>query len=125
MKDNLIEDVPLFLKIALQGKVIEFVPIKTVKYRKTVNNMTSTKGIIVPKYSMQLYDAIYSASKEYGMRRFIINSLWNKILLKVIFLRGNNGFICQFINFIRVKLQPILFYYILDKLIKKIKLCPS
>lgn len=113
---KLIEDIPFYLKLALNDKKIEFAPIVTVRYRKSKYNLTNTLDQIIPSYSVHLSRAIYNASKNYGKMKYIINSYWNKMFVSVIMLLGNKSYICHIVNLIRIKLQPIRYYSFMNKI---------
>jgi alpha-1,3-rhamnosyltransferase len=109
------EDTPFYLKMGLLDKIITFFPISTVKYRKHQYNLTSLNKKVLPYYISQSNNAIYQASLKYGKRKFIINSLWNKILISLIFRFGNKGFLANSLNKLRLTFQPIRFFNLLMK----------
>lgn len=114
---NFIEDVPFYLKLALKGKVISFAPIKTINYRKSINNLTSTYDKIIPVYSKQLYQSIFRASRKYGKTKYILNAIWNLIFVSIILSLGNKGIIAYSLNKVRLKLHPLRYYNLKRKLL--------
>ncbi len=114
---SLNEDTPFYLKIGLKHKLIKFIPIVTVKYRRHLNNVTRiTDNKILPNYLNQVCKATFLASKEYGKLKYILNAFWNKTLVSLVIRLGNQGVVCKFINKIRLTFQPIRFYNLLNKL---------
>lgn len=113
---SFIEDGPFYLKAGLKNKIIYFAPIITVKYRKHINTVTSTSSRVLPAYFLQLYTANYLATIEYNKIRFIINSCWHYVMIKAIFAFNNKGLLARIINRIRIHLQPIRVYKLLDKI---------
>lgn len=116
-KYPLIEDVPFYLNVALKGKIMIFVPIITVKYRKHQNNLTSVHKKVIANYTYQYYSAIYNASLKYGKKKYIHNAYWNKSLVFLIFKLGNKGVLLNFLNNKRIALQPIRFFNLLNKML--------
>jgi alpha-1,3-rhamnosyltransferase len=116
------EDIPFYLSLAINNKLIYFTPIKTVKYRKHKDSLTTVNDRILPIYMSQTYTAIYKASIKYKDVIYIINSMWHLMLIKLIFKLGNIGWLCKKINDIRNTLQPIRllwFKRIFEKLFKQ------
>lgn len=111
------EDIPFFLKLALHGKKIHYAPVLTALYRQHKNNLTNKKDYVLPRYELQIYTALFNASKKYGKWKFIISHLWHKSIVKTIFLFGNRGFLLSALNWVRINLQPIRFYNLISKLI--------
>ena len=111
-----IEDIPFYIKLAFYGKLISYCPITTVKYRKSCNNLTSAGNKILPIYQEQLYYAVYRTSVKYNKVRFILNSLWNLMLVKLIFALGNKGWLALRVNDMKSHFQPIRFFNMIHKL---------
>lgn len=111
------EDIPFYLKVGLKKKLLYFEPIVTVKYRKHKENLTSKKNAILQLYTIQTHEAILRASKEYGKIKFITNSLWNLLYIKIIFYLGNKGLICLILDKIRMQFQPIRIFNLINRII--------
>ena len=110
------EDVPFFLKLALNGKKVCYAPVLTAKYRKHNSNYTNRGDFVLPRYMLQIYTVVYDASKKYGKRKFIITNYWHKAIVKAIFFFGNQGVFCSVLDWFRLSFQPIRFYNLINKL---------
>lgn len=110
-----IEDVPFYLNLLFANKKIYFRPILTVKYRIHSNNISVNKNNVLPLYMQEYSNTIINASKRYGKMKFILNSFWSKILIKMIIALGNEGKICRILNVIRKTFQPIRFFDLIKR----------
>ena len=113
---TLIEDVPFYLKLGLNNKLILFSPVITVKYRIHQTNISRIDNKIFPGFMYQNQSSIYQASLIYGKTKFILQSFWNKIMIYLIMKLGNKGYFLSLLNKIRLTFRPLRFYSLLDKL---------
>lgn len=112
------EDTPYYLSLGLHKKMIYFKPIVTVNYRKSLNNLTSVLLKVIPVYMAQSNLSIYKASLKYGKLKFILNSFWNQVLILIILKLGNKGFLCIWLNKVRVTFQPLRFYNLMQRIFR-------
>jgi len=111
------EDIPFFIKLALNGKKVHYAPVLTTMYRKHENNFTNRRNYVLPRYMLQIYTAVYDASKKYGKYKFIITNYWHKKIVKAIFFLGNRGVFCSALDWFRLSFQPIRFINLINKLL--------
>jgi len=112
-KYPLIEDMPFCLKVLFENKIIFFRPIITVKYRKHSENLTGKSNSTLASYHLQSTIILFKGSIKYGKMKFIIINTWNLIFVKTIFMLGNKGKFCLFINKIRIYAHPRRFFSLL------------
>lgn len=114
---SFVEDRPLFLKYTYNGIKIEYINDVLIAHRRHENGLTSKNdAIIVPKYLIQVFDAINYYSIRNKKKRYILNSFWNKLLITLIVKLGNKGLLCYYLNEIRKTFQPIRFFNLVTKI---------
>jgi alpha-1,3-rhamnosyltransferase len=116
---KLVEDIPFFLKCTYNNVFIEYSPEITVLHRRHKFALTSKNSTtIIPNYIIQVYYAIKAYGKEKNYIKYWINANWHIGLINIIFFLKNKGIIAKSFNYIRLKLQPIRFFNLLEKIKK-------
>ena len=112
-----VEDRPLFLKYNFNNIKIEYISDVLVAHRRHEMGLTARNNVnIVPKYLIQVYKAILYYAELNKKFIYIFNAKWHLIFFDIISKLGNQNRLCFMLNQIRIKLQPIRFYNLLNKL---------
>lgn len=107
------EDIPFHFKQLLNGNKFVFSDAIYIKYRKHKSNLsTPQKGKIISEYQYQYYKVLKDYALKYKSIKYAVNSFWNMVFTKLIYVLGNKGWWCKYLDFIRRKCQPKKVYNI-------------
>ena len=107
------EDIPFHFKQLLNGNKFVFSDAIYIKYRKHTSNLsTPQKGKIISEYQYQYYKVLKDYALKYKSIKYAVNSFWNMFFTKLIYVLGNKGWWCKYLDFIRRKCQPKKVYNI-------------
>jgi len=113
---SFVEDRPLFLKYTYCQIKIEYIPYVLVAHRRHEMGVTANKNnMIIPKYLEQVYKAILFYACLTKHIKYQFNARWHLFFMSCIVAIGNRGLIAKFFNDIRINLQPIRFFNLMNK----------
>jgi len=108
---SMIEDYPTFVKYTFTGNKIYFLNETTVFYRKHDNSITSIKNKrTIPVFFKDVVSIMIEYSKRQKHPILMINSYWNLFWVRLILRMGNRGNLCEFLEWLRLNLQPARVY---------------
>lgn len=107
---------PLSLKYTFNDIKVNYLPLILVLHRRHPEAATAKTNKIIAPYLKDAYLAIDSYS-DYGEKTIlIVNSKWHVCMINLIFSAGNEGIFCRFLNWLRLKFQPLRIYNLLCKI---------
>jgi glycosyltransferase involved in cell wall biosynthesis len=113
-KKNL-EDIPFQLELLFMGFKFEQSDHTYIHYRKHDANLSNLNDGILAKNFVDYQKILFIYSLKGFKINYAINSTWNVFWGLLIFIFGNEGKICKFLNDFRKSLQPKRFFKLFGK----------
>lgn len=111
-----IEDVPFQLELLSNGYQFKISRHIYVRYRQHEKSVSSKENQeVLSKIYLEYQKILLTYAIKNIKIVYILNASWNLFFGKIIFLLGNKGWLCKYIEKIKRKLQPKRFFNMLSR----------